>query len=240
MMVAGRIMAGIVGGALVAAAAIGVPAALAAAPARAGLQARRAPTPPALLGSFTPVAADPRLAAMFARGGIDTGAFRFTPAESRPASRKVTVAVRARTNRTLAPARTALAAADAAPGLAPIAYNLGVAVGWKRFAVSGDVGRVDMATRPGSREAADVAVSYRLSRFTGQVKAAADRPLTISAPLVEAAPSYSLDLGGSYKLTRNLDVTAGVRYRTDRERLSRVESDRRDSQAVYVGTAFRF
>ena len=46
---------------------------------------------------------------------------------------------------------------------------------------------------------------------------------------------------GSYSLTRNLDVTAGVRYeRSERERLPRLTDDRRDSQAVYVGTAFRF
>jgi hypothetical protein len=35
-------------------------------------------------------------------------------------------------------------------------------------------------------------------------------------------------------------VTAGVRYRSDRERFVKVDDDRRDSQAVYLGTAFRF
>ena len=52
--------------------------------------------------------------------------------------------------------------------------------------------------------------------------------------------SYSLDVGGSYSVTRNLDVTAGVRYKSDRDRLERLRDDRRDSQALYVGTAFRF
>lgn len=177
---------------------------------------------------------------MMNRAGLDAGTFRFTPAEVKGTGRAVTVAVRARTTRTIDSGRVALAAADSQPGLAPIAYNLGVAVGWKRFAVAGDLGRVDMATRPGSREAADVAVSYAGDRFTGRVRAAADRPLADAPKLVESAPSYSVDLGGSYKLTRNLDVTAGVRYRTERERLTRFDSDRRDSQAVYVGTAFRF
>lgn len=235
-MTKGRMLTGIAGVALVAAAAIVVPSALDAAPTRVA-HVHRALAPAVTLGAFTPVAADPRLAAMFARGGIDAGEFRFTPAESRPASRKVTVAVRARTSRDST--RTALAS-NAAVGLAPIAYNLGVAVGWKRFAVSGDVGRLDMASRPGSREAADVALSYSLSRFTGRVKAAADRPFADAPSLTESAPSYSVDLAGSYKLTRNLDVTAGVRYRADRERFTQVETDRRDSQAVYVGTAFRF
>jgi hypothetical protein len=35
-------------------------------------------------------------------------------------------------------------------------------------------------------------------------------------------------------------VTAGLRYQSDRERLAQLKDDRRDSQAVYVGTAFRF
>ena len=47
-------------------------------------------------------------------------------------------------------------------------------------------------------------------------------------------------MGGSYSLTRNIDLTAGLRYKSERERLTRFNDDRRDSQAVYVGTAFRF
>ena len=50
---------------------------------------------------------------------------------------------------------------------------------------------------------------------------------------------FAVDVGSSYSLARNLDVTAGVRYRSDRERLARLD-ERRDSQAVYLGTAFRF
>ena len=190
--------------------------------------------------TFTPAAADPRLAAIFARSGLDDNGFRFTPAQTRSGGRAITVAVRARTNRT-ADTR-AIAAVEPAPavGLAPIAYNLGVAVGWKRFAVQGDVKRVDAGIQPGSREAFDLGVSYTGKRFGAQVKAAADRPLDGAPRMIEGVPSYSVDVGGSYRLTRNLDVTAGVRYRTDRERLARMADDRRDSQAVYLGTAFRF
>ena len=45
-------------------------------------------------------------------------------------------------------------AANVAPtvGLAPISYNLGVAVGWKRLAVSSDIARIDLAGMPGSRD----------------------------------------------------------------------------------------
>ncbi len=195
-------------------------------------------------GSFTPAAADPRLAAAFARGGLDVGGFRFTPAESRRDKRAVTVAVRARSVRgsTSAFDSTRIASADPATvGIAPIAYNLGVAVGWKRFAVTGNVTKIDLASQPGSREAADVAVTYRAGRLSSRLQAAADRPLPGATPkLVEDLPSYSVDVSSSYSLTRNLDVTAGMRYRSDRERLAQLNDDRRDSQAVYVGTAFRF
>ena len=198
---------------------------------------------PISVGTFTPAAADPRLAALFARGGLDASGFRFTPIEARRSSRAVTVAVRSRSTRGTELAERSAAVAVAAPtvGLAPIAYNLGVAVGWRRFAMAGGLSHVDLAGQPGSREAMDVGVSYSASRFTGRVKAAADHPLAGTPQLTEDAPSYSLDVGGSYSLTHNLDVTAGVRYKTEREqRLQNIDDNRRDSQAVYVGTAFRF
>jgi hypothetical protein len=49
-----------------------------------------------------------------------------------------------------------------------------------------------------------------------------------------------VDLGGSYRVTRNLDVTAGVRYSQERERLIPPADGKQDNQAVYVGTQFRF
>lgn len=236
-MTAGRFIVGIAAGAAVAACAL-------VAPAFAALdkQSGRAPAPRQQvrsIGGFTPAAGDPRLAALLARGGFDADSgseFRFTPAEARRDTRAVTVAVRARTNRTVS---TRSVAPGTTVGLAPIAYNLGVALGWKRFAIASDLSRVDLASQPGGREAADVAVSYTGTRFSGRVKAAADRPLADTPRAVTVLPSYSVDLGGAYSLTRNLDVTAGVRYRSDRDRLTRTD-DRRDSQAVYVGTAFRF
>lgn len=196
------------------------------------------------IGSFTPASADPRLAAIFARGGLDTSGFRFTPSDARRDGRHpVTVAIRARSARGLTVVDRATPLPAATVALTPIAYNLDVAVGWKRFALSGDVSKVDLAGMPGSRETAGLGVSYTANRFSGRVKAAADRPLAGAPRLIEDAPAYSIDVGGSYALTRRLDVTAGVRYKAERDRLiEQPESDqtRRDSQAVYVGTAFRF
>lgn len=192
------------------------------------------------IGSFTPAAGDPKLAAALAAAGVDGNGFRFTPSEARRnGQRPITVAVRARSNSTRGQAERVAAAAPTV-GLTPIAYNLGVAVGWKRFALSGDLARVDLAGLPGSRESVDVGLSYTGRRASARVKAEADRPVGSAPALVAEKQSYAVDLGGSYSLTRNLDVTAGVRYSSDRDRIQPVEDNRRDAQAVYIGTAFRF
>ena len=235
-----RAIAGIVVGALVAAGAMVAPAFGKGEQHRSVRAAHGAPV--RFSGSFTPAAADPRLAAAFARGGLDASDFRFTPAEVRRDKRSLTVAVRARSTKTaLAAADTSTPAASApAVGIAPIAYNLGVAVGWKKFAVTGTLSRIDLGLAPGSREAADVALSYRTGRASSRLSATTDRPLEGTNKLVEETPSYSVDLSSSYSLTRNLELTAGVRYRSDRDRIARLDDDRRDSQAAYIGTAFRF
>lgn len=190
---------------------------------------------PGSLGSFTPAAADPRMAASFARNGF-AGGFRFTPSSAPGTRRSVTVAVRARAAGRSAAERLAATT----PGVTPSAYNLGIAVGWKRFALSGDVARVDAGLMPGSREAMDVGLSYGGNKWRtrlqfGSERSAGDQPL-----LVGNDEAYSVDLGGSYTLTRNLEVTGGVRYRTQRDRLESFSDTNRDSQAVYVGTAFKF
>jgi hypothetical protein len=194
---------------------------------------------PGSLGSFTPAAANPRVAAAFARSGFGSGGFHFTPSSSAPGSRRaVTVAVRARATTKAEAERTA--ALVNTPTIAPSAYNLGVSVGWKRFALSGDVAKVDPGVLPGGREAVDLGLSYSGRQWSTKLQVAADRSLGDQPRLIGNDQSYSVDLGGSYALSRNLEVTGGVRYRLQRDRFESIADDRRDSQAVYVGTAFRF
>ncbi len=195
--------------------------------------------------SFTPAQADPRLAAAFSRKPALAGDFRFTPAASNRRPSQLRVAVRARTT---TPDQAALKARDAAAQsaaagvtLTPASYNLGVAVGWRRFAVSGDVAK----SRPANpaiapREGAVVGVSYNLNRFTGRVAASADRPTERVAPALRDDSSYAVDVGGAYNISNRVAVTGGVRYRIDRDRLAPPADQRRDSQAVYIGTAFKF
>ncbi|MEY3703620.1 MAG: hypothetical protein RLZZ561_1240 [Pseudomonadota bacterium] len=191
------------------------------------------------LGNFTPASADPRLAMAFSRSATATSGFRFTPASAAKTNRKVTVAVRARSTRPL-PGADRPAGAGSLAAIAPLAYNLGVSVGWRRFAVSGDMGEADLGLAGGRRQAADLGLSYTAKRWSTRLQLAAERPVGTAPRIVDTSESVALDVGGSYRLTRNIDVTAGVRYKSQRERLEPLKDNRRDSQAVYLGTAFRF
>jgi hypothetical protein len=193
---------------------------------------------PGSLGSFTPAASNPRVAAAFARNGFGSGGFHFTPSSPPGSRRAVTVAVRARATTKAEAERTA--ALVNTPTIAPSAYNLGVSVGWKQFALSGDLAKVDPGVLPGAREAVDLGLSYSGRQWSTKLQVAADRSVGDQPRLIGNDRSYSVDLGGSYALSRNLEVTGGVRYRLQRDRIESIVDDRRDSQAVYVGTAFRF
>jgi hypothetical protein len=206
-------------------------------------KARKARPAPSLRGgNFTPAVADPRLAAELARRGLQANSFRFTPASaSTSKGQPVRVAIRAR-GATPAEAirRAGESSALAVTAITPSVYSLGASVGWKRFAISGDVDRVRGGAIPGGREAAEVGVSYSLSKFTGRIEAGAARSDGTAPRLIEEDESYTVGVGGSYRIARNLDVTGGVRYKIQNDRLEPLADQRRDSQAVYIGTAFRF
>lgn len=237
-----RYMAGLGLGAVTAAGLVAAPTLFAqSAPQQQRIAAAKRAPAIASIGSFTPAAADPRLAAALARSGLSGSGFRFTPADSaRLANRGITVAVRARNSRPATTLADRGAAAPATVTLQPIAYNLGVSVGWKRFAISGDLAKLDLAGAPGSRESAELGLSYTGKRASGRIKAGAERPLAHTPSMIADDPNYSIDVGGSYSITRNLDLTAGVRYKSEENRLPQLTDNRRDSQAVYVGTAIRF
>lgn len=189
---------------------------------------------------FTPSSADPRLAAAFSGRVPSLGEFKFTPAAAKGRPSQVRVAIRARAT---SAQQVASASSSASPvsALAPVSYNLGVAVGWRRFAVSGDVAKVQSQGSPvDGRESATVGVSYSLPRFTGRVAVSADRAEGRAAAPLRDPDQYAVDVGGSYALTKRLSVTGGVRYKVEHDRLTALSDDRVDSKAVYIGTAFKF
>ena len=192
------------------------------------------------IGFFAPAAADARQAALFDRvgGGFSEPSFRFTPSGGSN-KRAVTVAIRARSNRPNAGTMVAVNSAAINAGLAPSAYSLGASLGWKHFALSGDFAHLDGGAVPDSRQLADIGLSYSGSKWSTRLLFGAERA-TGDTNLGGPDEALSVDLGGSYSLTRNLELSGGVRYKTQRERLDLASDQRRDSQAIYIGTAFRF
>lgn len=195
------------------------------------------------LPSFTPANGDPKLAAALAGKSLSLTDFTFTPAPAKGRPSQVRVAIRARvTTPNEAKVAQASIPTTAVNALTPATYNLGLAVGWRRFAVSGDVAKVRSADPAfGGRESAVVGVSYSLSnRLSTRVAVGADRATGNPVAGLRQGDNVSLDVGSSYALSRHIAVTGGVRYNIERDRLSALQDDRRDSQAVYIGTAFKF
>ena len=186
---------------------------------------------------FTPASADPKLAALIARNGLDATPFRFTPAESRGTQRRVTPPPAVKTG--VVTLRGAPSVDTESVGLAPIAYDLGRNAPVKHVVTPSDL-KIDLAASPVGRKPIDIGTSFSVRRTT-RLKATSERTTVGDTRLTSYLPKDSIDVGGSYSLSRNLDVTAGVRYKSqDRDRLAPLPDAQRDSQAVYVGTAFRF
>jgi hypothetical protein len=194
------------------------------------------------VSSFTPANADPKLAAALAGKGLALTDFKFTPAPAKGRPSQVRVAIRARVASPQTALATAAAPTAAVSALTPTGYNLGVAVGWRRFAVSGDVAKVKSADPAmAGRESAVLGVSYSLNnRLSTRVAVGAERTTGNPVAALRRGDNVSLDAGASYSLSRHIALTGGVRYNVERDRLAPLQDDRRDSQAVYVGTAFKF
>lgn len=209
------------------------------------------------IGSFTPASVDPRLAAKISVNSLSRrNLFRFTPAgASARRDRSVTVAVRVDPEAAQAVAvRTALAAAAPAvakPGVAPpvrvapTAFNLGLARGFDSFAqkltTPAEVRRLDMpdlATFDAGR--VKESRTTKEGRFAPRIAVDESAKPGRAPRTLEGEDEYSVDVGGSYRVTGNVAVTAGVRYSSERDRLAPLTDSTRDSQAVYVGTQFRF
>jgi hypothetical protein len=191
------------------------------------------------VSSFTPANADPKLAAALSSKSLALSDFNFTPAPAKGRPSQVRVAIRARV---VAPVRTESNAPTATVALAPTGYNLGVAVGWRHFAVAGDVAKTKSADPAlGGREAANLGISYSLNNhLSTRVAVGADRATGNPVAGLRRGDDVSFDLGSSYSLSRHISLVGGVRYNIERDRYSTLQDNRRDSQAVYVGTAFKF
>ncbi|WP_417595508.1 hypothetical protein [Parasphingorhabdus sp.] len=203
------------------------------------------------VGSFTVAGADPDLAAKYKLSTLRGNAsFKFTPTDgTRDGDRSVTVVVRQKSNADAIAFRENILAGASGSGIAtaakiaPVSYSLGAAKGLKSFAIPVRklAGNVPDLSEIGAERLGGDDDNGKKSRFNTRMSIDASAPINAAPRALDASQKdYTLDVGGSYSLTRNLDVTAGVRINNERDRMAPLTDNRQDSQAVYVGTQFRF
>lgn len=202
---------------------------------------------------FTPASVDPALAARVADKARARG-IRFTPARATPLSGKRTVTVAVRVDDQNAQAIQVRKAIDAVPGRAigvggldASRFQLGSARGYKSFArtftrpvdLTANVRKMtlpDLAQFEPSRPKAEDKPSRLQPRIELEGREIAGR----SPNTLDSIGSQTVGVGGSFRLSPNLNVTAGVRYSQERERIDPLTNSVQDSQAVYVGTQIKF
>lgn len=197
--------------------------------------------------AFKPTNVDPRLARSVTVRALSKGrTFRFTPAASGTRmDRSLTVAVRLDANSTRSRGISlASLSSDSPLRIAPTAYSLGTTRGYRGFAQNGKapaptIRHIEMPDLAAYQPKAVTGTPGDPSRFVPRI-ALDEREKSGRSPRTFEQSDQTVDVGGSYRVTGNLNVTAGVRYTSDRDRLVPLTDGRQDSQSVYLGTQFRF
>jgi hypothetical protein len=203
----------------------------------------------AALDLFTPASVDPDLAARVADKAREKG-LRFTPAGANPALRDGTVTVAVRIDDEAVQAISVREANDSLPGLSPgiaslnaTRFDLGVARGYQRFARTvvmpdsiRDLSMPDLSEFEPAQPTAEDKPSFIKPRIELEDTRVSGR----SANTREYLGPQTVDLGGSFRISSKIDVTAGVRLSQERERLRPLTNSVEDSQSVYVGTQIKF
>ena len=203
--------------------------------------------------TFTPASVDPALAARVADKARARG-IRFTPARAVPLAGKRTITVAVRVDDEAVQAISVRKPIDAAPGrvvgvggLEASRFQLGAARGYKSFArtltrpvdLGGqvrDLAMPDLAQFDPSQPSA----AEKPSRLQPRIELE-DREIAGRSPnTLDATAAQTVGVGGSFRLSPNHNVTAGVRYSQERERIDPLTNSLKDSQAVYVGTQIKF
>jgi hypothetical protein len=205
---------------------------------------------PESFSNFTPASIDAGLARLV---GGEQGGMRFTPAGT-SVGRSITVAVRIdnQTARAMSIQSAIAEATDQVSGraieIAPTRYDLGIARGYQSFAqakakpvvVVASTQIADIAMPDLSQYRPSEGVASKPSRFSARLALEKDQKTGRAEGTLESLGEQRVDVGGAMRVTRNLNVTAGVRYSQDRDRIAPLTDGEQDSQAVYLGTQFRF
>jgi hypothetical protein len=212
-----------------------------------------------LLDGFTPAGVDSKLAARFKAKPQSSNAisvldnrFAFTPVGSQSNIRQ-TLTIAARADSSLSSkavsTRTVSAVsnlgAENAVVLVKSDFRLRAARGWQDFKIQKvqqdavKAPMVNLSVAAGNFRLDDKQPAKK-NRFDTSVKVKSEASTAPSPRGNTGAGEYSVDVGGSYRLTRGVALTAGVRYKTSRDRIDPINDDSKDSEAVYIGTKVRF
>jgi hypothetical protein len=193
---------------------------------------RLAPAKPAAapvkpLGSFTPSFGETAGIVPRAGASVDARQFRFTPSGGAGDSRAISLGV---DTRVLA-APTATRGSDE-----PAGYEAGMALGIKGVSLTGRVARMDAGLQ--QRESVAVGLAYGRRDWQTMLRLGAEHQGPPgAAPLLDER-NYSVELGGSYNVRRNIAVGANLRYRMPEDPALR-ERAAQDGAAV-VGAKVAF
>lgn len=167
--------------------------------------------------------------------------FSFTPS-GQAARRGVSVGMTTRTLVPAAPDRaTTVAAVAPAPGLVPAGYNFDLSVGYRGFAVSGGISRVDTGVGGRSREGVDLGIGYSEANWRAGVIASAEREDIDLLPRAGGTPDprYALEARGSVLLSPQISLGGSFRYRLAPPQPTPLDPNR-DDRAVMLGGAVAF
>jgi hypothetical protein len=164
--------------------------------------------------------------------------FSFTPSGS-GSKRGVSLGM---TARSVAPTaqRTAAAAPPVDPGITPAGYNFDLAVGYRGFALSGGVTRVDTGIGGRSSEGVDVGLSYAARNWKTGIQASAERESLYLLPRGGTPdPRYAVEASGALALSPQISLGGSVRYRLAPENPTPLDPNK-DDRAVFLGGAVAF
>jgi hypothetical protein len=169
--------------------------------------------------------------------------FRFTPSGKADSQRSLSLGLSTRV--TTPVVDRSQAAAPPAQFVIPSGYGVNLSVDWHGFGLSGGFDHAEPAVpTPLTMRMADtvnLGVSYGGNRWRTRLAGTAEQSQAVGlAPLSSVLTrSYSVELGGLYRVAPRLSVTGGLRYRIAPAPPTLLTPNR-DDQAVYFGTRFAF
>jgi hypothetical protein len=186
--------------------------------------ARPALQPVRPLGSFTPSFGDLSAAVPRAGAPVDARQFRFTPSGD---GRSLSLGVDSRV----------LAAPSATRGSdEPAGYEAGMALGVRGVALTGRVARLDAGLQ--QRQSVAVGLSYGRRDWQTMLRLGAEHSGPPGPAALLDQRNYSVEVGGSVNVRRNVAVGANLRYRLPEDPAQR-QRDAQDGAAL-VGAKVAF